>query len=89
VIGKLQKQSGSRGGALIMTELNLQEIRLSNGSEQIDSLLKKESGKMNDLSQEECRAESSQCEWQIQKSRIRLVDRVVHRLIWTVFGIPV
>ena len=72
-----------------MTELNLQEIRLGKDSRQIDSLLKRESRKMSDLSPEECRVKSSQFEWQIQKSRVRLVDRLVHKLIWTVFGIPV
>lgn len=72
-----------------MTELNLQEIRLSKNSEQIDSLLKKESKKMLDLSQDQRRVQSSQCEWQIQKSRVRLLDRIVHKLIWKVFGFPV
>ena len=72
-----------------MTELNLQEIRLGKDSREIDSLLKRESRKMSDLSQEEGRVKRSQFEWQIQKSRVRLVDRLVHKLIWTVFGIPV
>ncbi len=72
-----------------MTDLNLQEIRLSNHSEQIESLLKKEAIKMADLSQDESRVQSSKCECQIQKSRVRLVDRAVHKLIWKVFGCPV
>jgi hypothetical protein len=71
-----------------MTELNLQEIRLSNHSEQIESLLEKEAMKMLDLSQDERRVESSQCEWQIQKSTVRLLDRVLHKVIWKVFGCP-
>ena len=72
-----------------MTELNLQEIRLSLDSERIEPLLKRESKKMLDLSRDQRRVESSQCEWQIQQSTVRFVDRVVHKLIWKVFGCPV
>jgi hypothetical protein len=72
-----------------MTELNLQEIRLCMDSRQIDSLLKRESKKMTDQSQEKWRVKSSEFDWQGQKSRVRLVDRLVQKLIWKVFGIPV
>ena len=71
-----------------MTELNLQEIMLSNDPEQLESLLKAESKKILALSQDQERVRSSQGEWQIQESTVWLVDRVVHKLIWKVFGCP-
>jgi hypothetical protein len=86
---KTSERRRSHGRASIMTELNLQEIMLSNDSEQLDSLLKTESKKMLDLTQDQQRVQSSQREWQIQESTVRLVDRVVHKLIWKVFGCPV